>query len=163
MIRYIFIGSFVVFIIVMIIISRKWKKNTLDTIELLPGERALFDDDCRVEMQVGPSRENFRRARVRVTNQRLIVAQRGMGKKDWFLVRYVIHHLGRSAPEGIGGGALRTGYVTYSTIPQNMSVVDDDGPCLRIEPYGDAPMGAPTRLFVRTDQIDRYRGALQVS
>ncbi|MFC1670108.1 hypothetical protein ACFL20_06910 [Spirochaetota bacterium] len=163
MYRTIFISLFIVLMIVLFIISRKWKNITIDKLELLPGENLLFDDEeCRVKLKAGPGIDILPKCYVRVTDRRIIIGQKTLGRKNMYMIRYIIHYTGMTAPDGFAGGALKTGYITYRTIPQEMKIMEEKETLLRIEPYGEKVVGVPDWLEIKTGIIDKYRGNLNI-
>lgn len=107
-----------VMIVVMLIIGRRFKNSTLDKLTLLPDEKILFEDEAtKVIAQTGPQPTMFPRCLVRVTNQRIIIAQHTLfgGKSQRLPIRYVIYLNKKNEVAGYGGGALKTGYVVFTT------------------------------------------------
>lgn len=114
-----------IIIIVMILLGRRFKNSTLDKLPLLPGEKILFEDEVKkVIEQTGPQPMMFPRCFVRVTNQRIIIAQHTLfgGKSSRLPIRYVIYFGKRADSTGYGGGALKTGYVTFTTVKEKIKI-----------------------------------------
>ena len=154
------IGIFVIFVI---ILQRKWKNATLDKLVLYPDEKVIFDDESAlVELKASPRVDVLPGSVIRVTDRRIIISQKALGRKDMKIMKYVIDYTGAPSPEGMAGGALKTGYISYRTIPQKLSIIEEKGsPLFRIEPQEEG-IGIPVWLHIKTEDIERYRNALGI-
>ena len=101
-----------------------------------------------VKLKAGPSIDVLPKSYVRVTDRRIIIGQKTLGRKNMYMIRYIIHYTGMTAPDGFAGGALKTGYITYRTIPQEMKIMEDKESTLLIEPYGEKGIGVPQWLEI---------------
>lgn len=109
-----------VFFLVALLLGRRFKNSTLDKLQLLPGEKILFDDECgKVLAQTGSKPALWPKSIVRLTNKRIIISQHALFKPSHMPLRYVIHYdKNTELPEGYGGAALKTGYITFRTKPE---------------------------------------------
>jgi len=150
-----------IFVVLVIIMQRKWKNATLDKLELLAEEKVLFDDESAVvKLKASPRVDILPGSVIRVTDHRIIIAQKALGRKNTMIMKYVIDYTGAPPPEGMAGGALKTGYISYRTISQKLSIIEENGiSILRIEPLREET-GIPVWLHIESEDIERYRNAL---
>ena len=78
------------FILMLIVIAVLYRDSTLDKLEVLAGESALFEEQgVRVEQSGSPRSTVFFNCIVRVTDMRIIIAQKILLRKKHVL-RHVI-------------------------------------------------------------------------
>ncbi len=130
----------------------------LDRISLREGEELRFDDDEARFAVIGKNRRSgkapsFRRAVVRVTSERLIVAE-PMGPVT--RLRWSIYHRG-ALPADVGN-AWSDGYVSFATSPAHISVqLEAARRCLRIRPKGHTTAGpTPEHLAIESPRLGEY-------
>lgn len=81
----------IVFIAAMFFIAILYRNSTLDKLPMLPGERILFDEKgVRAEQAGSPRSTLFINCAVRVTDRRIIIAQKLLLRKDKYALRHVI-------------------------------------------------------------------------
>lgn len=120
----------IIFLILLAIISlvmkKKFKNAYLDKLSLLPGEKVLFEEDGIKTLTRTVMRGSlYPKSIVRVTNQRIIIAQKMLFNKTSMPIRFVIHyHVDVAIPVGFAGGALKNGYVTFAIKKENVEVVN---------------------------------------
>lgn len=153
--------TIVVFLSIMLLWGRKYKNSTLDKLELLPGEKILFDDECKKVMaQAGPRPALWPKSIVRVTNKRIIIAQHALFKPSHMPLRYVIHYnKNTELPGGYGGAALKTGYITFRTTPELVKIASEkDKQYIEINPeIKPGPMtGIPYYVRIFTERPNEY-------
>lgn len=157
-----------IFVVVIIVMSRKWKDMNLERLQLLPGEKILFDEGgVRAETRFKVGEDTLLPgAKLLITSRRIIVAQKGLFSKQ-HMIRYVILLKGRGmgqAPEGIGGGALQTGYVTYRTESNNVTEAEEKNkPCLRIAPSEEdlGRLGIPDEILIFTNRVSEIKKSIE--
>ncbi len=153
--------SVVLFFVAAILWGRRYKNATLDKLELLPGEKILFDDECgKVMAQAGPKPALWPKSIVRLTNYRMIIAQHALFKPEYMPIRYVINHNENAKlPAGYGGGALKVGYITFATKPELIKIAaDKEKQYIEINPdtKPGAMTGIPFYVRIFTDRPNDY-------
>lgn len=158
----VFLSAVIVFVLLALVARFKWKNLYLDTLQMNEGETVLFNDEkVKVELRAGTGVDVLPGAYVRVTDSRIIIAQKVLGREK-YIIKYIIHHWGDPVPEGPGGGSFNTGYITYRTTPQKISINDEDrSPIVRIEPL-EKGIGIPAWLHIKTADPGQYRRALNI-
>ena len=79
-----------IFIVLLIVVAILYRNSTLDKLQLLPGEKILFEESSvRVEQAGSPGSVIFFNCIVRVTNSRIIIAQK-MLFRNRYALRFVI-------------------------------------------------------------------------
>jgi hypothetical protein len=134
----------------------------LDRLSLKEGEELCFDDEEARFAAVGKNRHtgkapSFRRAVVRLTSERLIVAE-PMGPIT--RMRWAVYHRG-VLPDAVGN-AWTDGYVSFATSPAHISVqLEANKRCLRIRPNGETTAGpAPEHLAIESPRLGEYMAVL---
>lgn len=151
-----------VIIIVMLLVGRRFKNSTLDKLPLLPNEKILVEAEVeKIIGQTGPQPILYPRCFIRITNQRIILAQHSLfsGKSLSLPIRYVINIDKNLDPTGYGGGALKLGYITFSTARNKIAVgVLKGKKYFEIIPEGKpGPMsGLPYYVKVFTERADEF-------
>lgn len=148
-----------VFIVAAIILLRIFKKPTMEDLRLHYGERLLFDDDnCTVEAQLQSGVETMEHVFVRVTNKRILISQRGMGRSSKHQLKYVIRYEDMpSVKKQHGEGVL---FVTFQTEPDRLSIHESG--VFRIEPLPGHELDVPEWLNLKSENIDTYRQIFQI-
>ncbi len=127
MVTTIVIGVFIAGMIAMTI----WALNsTLDKLQLLPGEQRLKDyKNLWVGVSGGgPETTIFKNARIVLTDQRLVVAQKMLGRNKYVL-RYFIYFAADS-----GNFGLTRGVVELRLGPASVNLLEDKRKYLRLSP-----------------------------
>ncbi|HOP29409.1 MAG TPA: hypothetical protein P5120_09155 [Spirochaetota bacterium] len=123
-----------IFIAAMFFIAILYRNSTLDKLPMLPGETVIFEEkSVRVEQAGSPRSTIFINCIVRVTDRRIIVAQKLFLRKDKYALRHVI-----SYSSGADETDLKT---TFAKGYLNFSVRRDD---VKIEREGE-------KDFIRID------------
>lgn len=134
----------------------------LDRLSLREGEELCFDDEQARFATVGRNRNtgkapSFRRAVVRLTSERLIVAE---PTGPVTRLRWAVYHRG-AMPDDVGN-AWSDGYVSFATSPSHISVqLEAKRRCLRIRPKGETTAGAaPEHLAIESPRLGEYMKVL---
>ena len=124
---------FGIFICILIIIAAAYRNSTLDKLTLLQGEKILFEENgVRVEQGGSPESVIFINCIVRVTDQRIIIAQKTLLSKSYVL-RHVIKYNGASESTSLKA-TFKKGYLNITITGANLKVIDTEGICtIRIE------------------------------
>lgn len=150
-----------IFFIAVFFVARRFRDATLDKLQLLPRERILLEDACeRVEAKTGTKPAIFPKTLVRITNMRIIVAQRALFSKEKYVLRYVIAYKDSATiPSGYGGGALKLGYISFSADLNNMKVrKEKNKKYFEILPARNGGLSAiPLYLRVYTNRLEEYQ------
>lgn len=148
-----------VFIVAALILLRVFRKPSMEDQRLHYGERLLFDDDnCTVEAQLQSGVETMDRVFVRVTNKRILLSQRGMGRSSRHQLKYVIKYEEMpSVKKPNDEGKL---YVTFQTEPKKLSMHASG--VFRIEPLPGQELDVPEWIHVKSESIDTYRQVFQI-
>jgi hypothetical protein len=135
-----------------------WKGAYLDALPELAGERTVFEETDLTVRQRGNRPTNFIWCTVRVTNKRIIVAQKPLlGKRR--SLRHVIDYGGG---EGTSlGDTMKRGYIVASVGKDDidLSGLDGDEPVVRI-PLGGGALTSGQTVEIPTKRADDYRAAL---
>ncbi len=119
------------FIVGMVIFAVLQKDNFLEKLQWLPGEKILFEDShCRFESKNSQGRGSYYpMGHVCVTNERIILAQRGLfGKKR--TLRFILPYGRMQDPQENAGylkNALKTGHITFRTHPTRIGFGEKKG------------------------------------
>lgn len=134
------------------VIAWRARGSTLSQLPLLPGESILFDEDG-IEVTQDSRREvRYPRCRVRVTTQRVIVAQKILRRDDHAL-RFVFH-----VPSS-GPTSLKGVYVTSHLQPQQIRLDLDHS---RIEmPLGSSALTQNQTVRFQTRRPEDWRARLR--
>jgi hypothetical protein len=150
---------------VWLIMAWRYRNARLDRLALLDGETICFDDDQARYAVIGrrPTRHapRFARAIVRVTSERLIVAEPS-GRIA--RLRWAVYHAG-PVPNGMGD-AWTDGYVSFATSASCVSVeLRDARRVLSLAPVdGASPVdGVPERISVESPRLGEYLAVLRSS
>ncbi len=134
----------------------------LDRLGLREGEELCFDDGEARFAVVGKNRRarkapRFRPAVVRLTSERLIVAE---PTGPVTRLRWAVYHRG-ALPDDVGN-AWSDGYVSFATSPADISLkLDPEQRCLRIRPNGATSAGpAPEHLAIESPRLGEYMAVL---
>lgn len=104
----------IVFIGVMFFIAILYRNSTLDKLAMLPGETVLFEEKrVRVEQAGSPRSTIFINCIVRITDRRIIIAQKLFLRKDKYALRHVISY-NRGGDETDLKTTLAKGYLIFS-------------------------------------------------
>lgn len=83
----------IVFIAALLLVAILYRNSTLDKLSFSPGETILFEDKgVRVEQAGAPQSTIFFNCIVRVTDRRIIIAQKLFLRKDKYALRHVISY-----------------------------------------------------------------------
>ena len=148
----------IVAVVIFVLVAFFYRKATLDQLESLPGERVLFEEDnIKVTQDGAPRSAIFFWCKVRVTNRRIIVAQKVWLRKNKYQLRHVIWY---DQPNGEGVDlteTLRSGYVE-AKMPWTRIEVDADGedPVVKIPLAGSALTDRQTAT-IHTKRPEEYQ------
>jgi hypothetical protein len=149
----------VVLIVAALILLRIFKKPTMEEHRLHYGERLLFDDDnCTVEAQLQSGTDKMENVFVRVTNMRILLSQRGMGRSSRHQLRYIIRYEEMPSVKKTHGEGVS--FVVLQSEPKRLAI-DADG-MFRIEPLPGHELNVPSWLRVKSENIDTYRQLFRI-
>lgn len=147
---------FGIFFFILIVIAVAYRNSTLDKLPLLAGEKILFEESgVRVEQDGSPESVIFINCIVRVTDQRIIVAQKMLLSKKYAL-RHVISYKGISESTSLKA-TFKKGYLNIAITESNFSITESgNSSTVRI----DIPESALTwKQFIvyKTSRKDEYQ------
>ncbi len=151
-----------VFVVAAIIYSKFIVNNaTLATLPALEGEEQLFEEEGVTVKQVGsPRAALFINCKVRVTNQRIIVAQKALLSKTTFVLRLVATY---TDPGGAGadlGRSLRSACVVAS-IPRDAIRLEGEGKeAALVLPLGGGALTQGQTMQIYSKRLPELRGVL---
>ena len=100
----------IIFLILLILAAFLFRNSTLDKLTLLDGESVLFEEKCvRVEQAGSPSDVLFFGCIVRVTNMRIIIAQKMLFREKYALRHVIEYNCGDDRADL--AATLRKGYI----------------------------------------------------
>ncbi len=150
------VGGVVVFALAVFIYSRFVVKSwTLDSLEMLPDEEVVFEEDGVDVEQVGGQRPVvFMSCKIRITNQRIIIAQKVL-LSDKMSVRAVISYLD-AAGEGTDlKASMRSACIVASIPPSAMSKeLDGDSDSVLAIPLGGGMVTSHQTFHLYSERID---------
>ncbi len=109
-----------------LVARNKWKNATLEKIGLMPGEKILLEEaNIKIVSCTSPRTVIFPRSVIRLTNQRIMIAQKPLFGSGTGL-RFVVQYNSKSElPTGYGGGALQNGFVTFGLLKNGIKIGED--------------------------------------
>ncbi|MBI3553697.1 MAG: hypothetical protein HY077_14465 [Elusimicrobia bacterium] len=162
-------GAVVFFVIAMIFLAVKYKNATLDKAAMLPGESVLFEDhDGRfADLPIKHGAVNtlyYRKAVVRITNHRLLIAQSAPGSSTVARIQFAIYHDPESIPMGFGE-RFKDGYMSFVAGPSQMQFVTEANKRMlkiasNIPP--DYSNLYPVYILIDSPNLDQYVKALKI-
>ena len=115
----------IAFITAMLFIAILYRNSTLDKLPMLPGETAIFEEKgVRVEQAGSPQSTIFINCIVRVTDRRIIIAQKLFLRKDKYALRHVISY-SRGADETDLKTTFAKGYLNFSVRRDDVKIERD--------------------------------------
>ncbi len=124
---------FGVFFCILIIIAAAYRNSTLDKLTLLQGEKILFEENgVRVEQEGSPESVIFINCIVRVTDQRIIIAQKTL-LSTTYVLRHVINYKGVNESTSLKV-TFKKGYLNMTITESNFRIIESGDSCtIRIE------------------------------
>ena len=123
-----------VFFLTLAGIALFYRKSTLDKLAPLPGETVLWEESGVDVTQVGaPRTAFFHSCVVRLTDRRVIIAQKVPLTRKTHYLRAVIEHSSAN-PDTDLGSTLRRGYLTFS-VGENEIELSPTGSGLTVKIY----------------------------
>ena len=112
-----------IFFLILIIIAAAYRNSTLDKLPPLPGEKILFEESgVRVEQEGSPESAVFINCIVRVTDMRIIIAQKTLLSKKYAL-RHVINYKGGDESTSLKA-TFKKGYLNMTITGSNFSITE---------------------------------------
>jgi hypothetical protein len=148
------IAAAVVFVLVAVL----HRKAMLDHLESLPGERVLFEEDnIKVTQDGAPRSAVFFRCKVRVTNLRIITAQKVALRKNKYRLRHVIWY-NRPGGEGVDlSKTLGSGYIEAEMALTKVTVdASGENPVVKIPLVGSVLTSNQTAV-IHTKRPEEFR------
>jgi hypothetical protein len=150
-----------IFAVAVVIYSKFIVRNaTLETLPDLPDEQLLFEEDRVRVTQVGAQRPVvFLSCKLRVTNHRIIAAQKGLLSSQHML-RLVAWY---REPDGEGtdlGQSLRSACVVSSTPRNQITVVQDGDDEVLTIPLGCGLLTQGQTMLVHSKRLPKLTAAL---
>ena len=144
-----------IFCIALVLIVTLYRNSTLDKLTLLNGEKFLFDEsNVRVEQSGSPRSVVFINCIVRVTDKRIVIAQKMLLSKKYAL-RHVIQYDGISDSTNLKT-SLKKGYLIMAVKKSDIKISDKNGAgAVRI----NVPESALTRnqfIIYKTLEMEQY-------
>jgi len=116
-----------IFIAVLLIMSLFYRKATLDKLPMPGGEAVLFEErGVRVEQGGAPRTALFFNCIIRVTDRRIIIAQKMLLSKKSYALRHVITYYGAGESTDLGA-TLSKGYLNFSIYRDDIKLGEDGG------------------------------------
>lgn len=124
---------FGIFFFILIVIAVVYRNSTLDKLPSLPGEKILFEESwVRVEQEGSPESVVFINCIVRVTDMRIIIAQKTLLSKKYAL-RHVINYKGEGESTSLKA-TFKKGYLNMTISESNFRITESgDSFIIRIE------------------------------
>jgi hypothetical protein len=151
--------ALLVFVLLLVGVAIAYRNATLDKLPPLPDEEILFEEDgVRVE-QTGNRTALFFGCKVRLTNHRLIVAQKVLFQKKYAL-RHVVFYDDLVADGTDLGQSMRSGYVTTTLRRQDISLHKEDDKTYVLFPLDGSALTAGQAVKIHTNHPEEYEKAL---
>jgi hypothetical protein len=117
-----------IFCVLLIMAAFLYRNSTLDKMPLLPGEKILFEEGgVRVEQSGSPRSVIFINCIVRVTDMRIIIAQKMLLSKKYAL-RHLIAYNGLSGSTDLKT-SFKQGYLNIAVTKSDVKISDAGGIC----------------------------------
>lgn len=156
----------VMFTILVVVANRLMRNSTLEKLALLPEEKILFEEDgVKVEEYLRGKgiKTIYRNNHVRLTNKRIIVAQKPWFGKQHFL-RQVVNYVESGPEASVAGGIFlntpttKQGYLTLFVAPEQITEEQvGDKTVLKITASLSNPgLLQPPRILIFTSHISNY-------
>ena len=139
------------FVLALIFIASRARDSVLSKLELSPGESILFEEDGVKVYQLANEDIYFKNCRIRVTDQRLIIAQKFWGR-DKYALRFVFH------VPSVGDTSLRGLYVT-SHLQDEQILIDAVKGEIRM-PLGNSVLTETQLVVISTSRVADWRARL---
>ncbi len=115
-----------IFFIALIVIMILYRNSTLDKLPLMTDEKIVFEEsNVRVEQGGSPRSVIFINCIVRITDRRIIIAQKMLLSKKYAL-RHVIEYNGFSDSTDLKT-TLAKGYMNITISKDDIKIIDTDG------------------------------------
>lgn len=116
----------ILFFIVLVVVAFTYRNSTLEKLPIPDGESILFEEHgARVEQHGSPRSVIFRNCIVRVTNLRIIIAQKMLLSKGHAL-RFVIEYNKLSGNTDLKA-TFRKGYLNFTVTAADLKVDEKNG------------------------------------
>jgi hypothetical protein len=117
---------FIIFCIALVTIALFYRNSTLDKLNMLPDENILFQETGkRVEQSGSPRTVIFINCIVKVTDKRIIIAQKMLFSKKYAL-RHVIFYDQMSGSTDLKA-SFKKGYLTFNILKNGVHVSESSG------------------------------------
>ncbi len=117
-----------IFFAALILVMIFYRNSTLDKLLSLPGEKILFEESgVRVEQSGSPRTVIFINCIVRLTDRRIVTAQKMLLSKKYAL-RHVINYYGLSDTTDLKT-SFKKGYLNMTVSKSEVAISDTDGGC----------------------------------
>lgn len=144
------------FFAVMILLVFLYRKSTLKHLVLMPDETVLFEDQgVTVEQAGSPRSVRFPKCIVRVTNHRIIIAQKTLFGNTMVL-RHVITY-DRFAKNTDLRATLTKGYLVMQVFPSQVSCNEKAEGSIITIPIPDSALTKGQHICYRTQYPEQYR------
>ncbi len=148
----------ITFILILSVIAFIYRNATLDKLRPLPGEQTIFEEiGVEIEQGGAPQTIYYRKCIIRVTDARIIIAQKISFMKNKYMLRFVISIAGREARTEIRS-TLKSGYHIVS-VDRNKISLKPEGVSTLI----NIPIGEKRYVRFSTRAGNDYRKALVLS
>jgi hypothetical protein len=155
------IAAVAILVVAALVLMRVFKKTTLEETRLHYGERIIFDDDnCKVDLLDDSGEDSFSDIFVRVTNKRMMIAQRGLGRSGKHMLKYIIYYDDVQTGKTIATGMDKAGFAVCKTEPSGISLKEDG--VVRVEITPGQGAGVPAWFTIKSDNTDNYREIFQL-
>lgn len=116
-----------IFLAILVLIGFYYRKAVLSRLPALPGEAVLSEEDgVTVYETGGPRIQCYNKCRVRLTDSRLIIAQKMLFTREKFALRYIVsYRAGEAKPEL--GAILKRGYFDIQVPASHISCTEKGG------------------------------------
>ena len=115
-----------VFILCIVLIAFLYRNATLEKLSSLPDEHTLFEEDGIAVEQTGtPRMAYYGKCKIRLTNKRLIIAQKMLFTSNWYMLRFVIT-FSNYAPSPDLKTSIKMGYYISNTEKNKISFKQDN-------------------------------------
>ncbi|HOP63943.1 MAG TPA: hypothetical protein PK358_14705 [Spirochaetota bacterium] len=145
-----------IFIAVLLIMSLFYRKATLDKLPMPGGETVLYEErGVKVEQGGAPRTALFFNCIVRVTDRRIIIAQKMLLSKNSYALRHVITYYGAGESTDLGA-TFKKGYLNFSIYRDDIKLEEEGETFVRID-IPKTPLTGNQYVRFATTRPDSYR------
>lgn len=150
----------IISVLLFILIAVFYRNTTLDKLQFLSGEKIVYEESgVRVEQSGSPRSVIFINCIVRVTDKRIIIAQKMLLSKQYAL-RHVILYNGLYGITNLGT-SLKKGYLNIVISKADINIGEKGGACTVRINIPESVLTKNQYISYKTGGMDYYSGIIR--